>query len=324
MLAEQLEREPDLSIRLDRWHLTPGATLAEYMEEIAAVDSCIVVCTPAYAEKANRRSAGVGYEAQIITAQILAGTPGPKFIPLLREGDFVVALPVFLGGRLSLDFRKDDQFRVSLEALLRTLLDQPLYIPPAKGTPTLLQPHEHSNQIFGIGQSISQEARRNLLNTKREPVIRPEDARFGVALGFAMGRLEFVDGSRFPEATPAEQAIRFEIRQLLSREKDDDLTSASSEDARALMAIVINYFAVRDIKIHAAILIGIGALRLSLEGASSSPDNNAEIRKLALSAFMEIDSHVVADRQALFDNIAILNQINVPEICRILAIEVSG
>ncbi|SRR6266446_5639669 len=99
MLAEQLEREPDLSIRLDRWHLRPGATLTEYMEEIASVDSCVVVCTPEYAAKANRRSAGVGYEAQIITAQILAKAPGQTFVPIIRAGEFATALPTFLGGR---------------------------------------------------------------------------------------------------------------------------------------------------------------------------------------------------------------------------------
>jgi hypothetical protein len=127
------------------------------------------------------------------------------------------------------------------------------------------------------------------------------------------------DSRRFPEAKSVEQAIRLEIRQLLSREKDDALTAASNNDARALTAVVTNYFAIRDIKTHAAILIGIGALRLSLSGVASSSNNNAKMKRLALSAFMDIDSHVVADQRALFDSIATLDKFNISEICRTLA-----
>jgi mobilome CxxCx(11)CxxC protein len=157
------------------------------------------------------------------------------------------------------------------------------------------------------------------VKVQKTPVIRPEDARFGIALGFAIGRLEVIDKSPFPEAKAAEQGLRREIKQMLSREKDDALAAASDGDGRELMHIVLNYFAIRDIKIHAAILIGIGALRLSLSDGSSSPAKTEELRKLALSAFMEIDAHVVADRQSLFDSIGALDEFNVPEICRVVA-----
>ena len=89
MLAEQLEREPELSVRLDCWHLAAGASLTQYMEEVASADLCVVVCTPTYAAKANQRSAGAGYE-QIISAQILAGAALQKFVPIIREGDLAV------------------------------------------------------------------------------------------------------------------------------------------------------------------------------------------------------------------------------------------
>jgi hypothetical protein len=147
-LAEQLEREPDLAVRLDRWHLAPGASVTQYMEEIASADFCVVVCTPSYAAKADRRSAGVGYEAQIITAHILGGMTRQKFVPILREGNFTNGLPTFFRGYLSIDFRRDDQFITSLEGLLRLLLDKPLYIPPTKGSPTLLRPHRHSDRVL--------------------------------------------------------------------------------------------------------------------------------------------------------------------------------
>lgn len=155
MLAEQVQREPNLDVRLDKWHLTPGASLTKYMEEISSADFCVVVCTPKYAIKANGRSAGAGYEAQIITAEILRGTPREKFVPVIRQGTFDDAFPTALGASLAIDFRRDDEFRDKLERLLRTLTGQPLYIPPPKGPATPLPPAPHSIPAFGRSPSAS-------------------------------------------------------------------------------------------------------------------------------------------------------------------------
>ena len=48
-------------------------------------DFVIVICTPTYAERANSRDGGVGYESMVITSAFASRFRTPKFIPVLRQ-----------------------------------------------------------------------------------------------------------------------------------------------------------------------------------------------------------------------------------------------
>jgi hypothetical protein len=56
--------------------------------EKAVADSnfVIVVCTPTYSERANKRQGGVGYESMVITGELAEHILTNKFIPVLRRG----------------------------------------------------------------------------------------------------------------------------------------------------------------------------------------------------------------------------------------------
>ena len=62
-------------------------------QAVAKSNFVIVVCTPTYAERANRREGGVGYESMVITAELAEHMLTNKFIPVLRKGivDFIPA-----------------------------------------------------------------------------------------------------------------------------------------------------------------------------------------------------------------------------------------
>jgi hypothetical protein len=84
-LAERLQAEGGVNVILDQWHLRMGQDKTLFMEEsIADSDFVLVVCTPEYAEKANKRRGGVGYEAMIITGELAEDIQQTKFIPVLR------------------------------------------------------------------------------------------------------------------------------------------------------------------------------------------------------------------------------------------------
>lgn len=71
-------------------------------------------------EKADGQ-VGVGYEGDVMTAEVLSDGRQKKFIPVLRAGDWGNTLPSWLLGKLSIDLRgdpySDEQYGISLDAL---------------------------------------------------------------------------------------------------------------------------------------------------------------------------------------------------------------
>lgn len=139
--------ENGVSIKLDRWDVPPGHSLTEFME--SSVRNCnftLAVCTPNYAARSLARVGGVGYEQQIISAQIVSGADRSKFIPIVRSGSFDAtstdcALPAHFTGTHALDFRgtvPDDKF----EDLLRAIFRIPRLSPPTLGRVPNFEPQD--------------------------------------------------------------------------------------------------------------------------------------------------------------------------------------
>jgi TIR domain len=80
--ASRLRREGGIEVVLDRWHLPLGADKTAFMEK--AIDRSkfvVLVCTPKYAKRANKRQGGVGYEATIVTGTIAENIRQQKSFP---------------------------------------------------------------------------------------------------------------------------------------------------------------------------------------------------------------------------------------------------
>src|SRR5215831_5701938 len=106
-LATRL-RADGVDATLDQWSIEPGDPLTSFMESaVRENEFVLIVCTPKYRDKANLRSGGVGYEANIMTSELAAEAKQSKFIPILRRGDDRTALPTWLQGKYYLDFRQD-------------------------------------------------------------------------------------------------------------------------------------------------------------------------------------------------------------------------
>ena len=102
-LATQL-RADGVDVHLDHWHTVPGDQLPEFMErEIRENEYVIVICTPKYRIKSDRRTGGVGYEGDIMTAEVLAKQNHRKFIPVLARGTWFESAPSWLSGKRYID-----------------------------------------------------------------------------------------------------------------------------------------------------------------------------------------------------------------------------
>lgn len=117
-LATKL-KESGVDVHIDKWDTRLGDDLAHYMEtSVRESDFVVIVCTPSYAQKSNEGTGGAGYEKQVVTGELLYGKNPSKFIPLIRKGPVVDALPSFLKPRKYIDFRDDSKFQARFTELL--------------------------------------------------------------------------------------------------------------------------------------------------------------------------------------------------------------
>lgn len=123
-LSEDL-RAANIDVSLDR-DVRPGASVTQFMESaLRQSDVVLIICTPRYAEKANERIGGVGYETGIVTGELYQLAPERKFIPLIRNGNPAASLPTYLADRLGVDFRLEENYSNSLQTLIQDIHGEP-------------------------------------------------------------------------------------------------------------------------------------------------------------------------------------------------------
>lgn len=137
-LAEALANA-GVDVILDKWSLHPGQDQIRFMEEaIANSDHVLVICTLAYADKANSRDGGAGYETTILTASLVENLDTKKFIPILREGHWGISgsVPRWLASRAGIDLRGTPFVDENFQELVQTLHGQLAGRPPLGKIPT--------------------------------------------------------------------------------------------------------------------------------------------------------------------------------------------
>jgi TIR domain len=102
-LAARL-RADGIYTTLDQWDAAPGDQLPAFMERsIRSNDHVLIICTPRYKDRSDRRQGGVGYEGDIMTAEVFNKANHRKFIPILRKAGWPESAPVWLGGKYFID-----------------------------------------------------------------------------------------------------------------------------------------------------------------------------------------------------------------------------
>jgi hypothetical protein len=118
---------------LDQWELAPGDQIAEFMERaVRENDFVLIICTPRYKERSDARTGGVGYEGDIMTAEVYRDRNHRKFIPILRVGDWSEAAPSWLTGKYHVDLRGEPYSEENYRQLLTSLLGTRPKPPPVK------------------------------------------------------------------------------------------------------------------------------------------------------------------------------------------------
>lgn len=138
-LATRL-RSDGVDVRLDQWHSVPGDQLPSFMErEIKENEFVLIICTPNYKVKSDNRRGGVGYEGDIMTAEVFTSKNDRKFIPILKEGNWSNSAPSWLAGKYYIDLSKKDVFEDQYHDLLITLHGKRKTAPPIGPVPDLIK-----------------------------------------------------------------------------------------------------------------------------------------------------------------------------------------
>ncbi len=135
--------ESGVEVVLDQWDIQLGSNILKFMEKgLTNSDRVLAVCTDNYNKKSNEGLGGVGYEKNILTAELFYGQDTNKFIPCIRGVTTLAKTPVCLGGRAYVDFTDDSGFEANLKQLLHELFGVPLKPKPALGKSPFATPEE--------------------------------------------------------------------------------------------------------------------------------------------------------------------------------------
>lgn len=103
-------RMSGVNARLDMFHLKPGHDLPQWMtNEIIMADKVLLICDKYYAEKADSRTGGAGWETMIIQGDMLARQEQNKYAAIVRDNDIDHSIPIYLKSKYALIWTDPEQ-----------------------------------------------------------------------------------------------------------------------------------------------------------------------------------------------------------------------
>lgn len=117
-------RSNGVDARIDMFHLRPGQDLHQWMtNEVIMADKVLLICDKYYAEKADTRRSGVGWETMIILGDMLSTQEQTKYIGIIRGKNIDESLPLYVRSKYSLNWSDDEQVEKEFKDLLLYLFD---------------------------------------------------------------------------------------------------------------------------------------------------------------------------------------------------------
>jgi hypothetical protein len=155
-LAERL-RADGIDVSIDRWATVPGDQLSAFMERAIRDNRFVViVCTPRYKHRSDAREGGVGYEGDIMTAEVMTSQNHRKFIPVLRSGVWSQAAPSWLLGKYYINLSGEPYSERDYEDLVRTLLGIRETAPPIGKPMATIAPKTNRESGSSSGSTSSE------------------------------------------------------------------------------------------------------------------------------------------------------------------------
>lgn len=136
-------RNNGLNARLDVWHLRPGMDVAQWMcNELDLADRVLLICNATYADRADRRHGGVGWEIRLVQGDLMSSQEenSDKYVPIIVGDDANAATPAFLKSVYCLrwSLRGGETEEAHREELLRLLYNAAERAPEVGSPPSFV------------------------------------------------------------------------------------------------------------------------------------------------------------------------------------------
>ncbi|GET34493.1 hypothetical protein PbJCM13498_33560 [Prolixibacter bellariivorans] len=165
-----------IDVWLDQYDLSAGHEMTYFMEKATTADKVLVILTPNYKLKADKREGGVGYEYSLLTEEFYNSEPDKsRIIPILRDGTKNSSCPAFLHTRLFHDMRNDNKFDSKFFELIKIIVDKPLIVKPPIGK----LPEFDNAAIPEVDKTILDYRKKEEFHRKKNAII---DSEKGVEL----------------------------------------------------------------------------------------------------------------------------------------------
>lgn len=139
-------RENGVDARIDIFHLKPGQDLPQWMtNELIMADKVLLICDKYYAEKADNRKGGVGWETMIIQGDMLSRQQS-KYVAILRDKDIDQSLPIYVKSKYALDWSDNRSVEEDFNDLLLYLFDCNIE-PPIGNIPEFIEEKYKKNYV---------------------------------------------------------------------------------------------------------------------------------------------------------------------------------
>jgi TIR domain len=121
---------------IDAWDLRPGDDVPKFMERgVRDSNRVLMICTEKYVAKANDGVGGVGYEAMIVTSELVRDLGTARFIPIMRQNTDNPEVPTSVATRKYVNLSEGADRATEMETLLRDLHSIPPEKPPLGRSP---------------------------------------------------------------------------------------------------------------------------------------------------------------------------------------------
>ena len=119
-LADSL-KSVGFDVRFDQYQPF-GTNMDHFMvESVKEADRIILICTPIFKYRSDNMVSAAGFEASLISNDLIKNITSTKFLPIIRYGQVREAMPLYLGNRNALLWYKESSDQERFNRLIEDL-----------------------------------------------------------------------------------------------------------------------------------------------------------------------------------------------------------
>tara|TARA_R100000306_G_C4376361_1_gene142093 strand:- start:1319 stop:2320 length:1002 start_codon:yes stop_codon:yes gene_type:complete len=168
-LANYLISKGGCEVLLDQYDLKAGHNMNHFMESsVERADKVLLIMTPNYKLKADKREGGTGFEYSMISAQLYRmQANNDKFLPILRKGTISSSAPVYIQSNIYHDMSEDSLFDTTGYELLRLIYEKPELVKPDIGKPPTFKKAEDTSFVASANKIAREQKKQQELEVLR-------------------------------------------------------------------------------------------------------------------------------------------------------------